>query len=203
MEVIKALLSFLSYVFHGLLCLILFAMSGLAMAAGAQTLQLGMLPWTGSTLLYTVFFGALLGLVTVILAIKGRLRPLFFVWSLVVTLLLLKGYIFSGYRFTPGEFRTVMYVIVGSVIALLGSWVQMGRKAGRGGRRRVQLRSADRVPCPAPRSFENGQRVFENGHPCDYRPDCKSGKAPVFPHGRRKPLWKGNCTEAGFSSRKK
>ena len=131
MEVIKALLSFLSYVFHGLLCLILAAMSGLALAAGVQTLQLGMLPWTGSTLLYTMFFGALLGLVTVILAIKGMLRPLFFVWSLVVTILLLKGYIFSGYRFTPGEFRTAIYLIVGSIIALLGAWVQMGRSTER------------------------------------------------------------------------
>ena len=130
MEVIKALLSFLSYVFHGLLCLILLAMSGLAMAAGAQTLQLGMLPWTGPTLLYTLFFGALLGLVTVILAIKGTWRPLFFVWSLVVTLLLLKGYIFSRYHFSPGEFRTAMCLIAGSVIALMGAWVQMGRKAG-------------------------------------------------------------------------
>jgi uncharacterized BrkB/YihY/UPF0761 family membrane protein len=74
-----------------------------------------------------MFFGALLGLVTVILAIKGMLRPLFFVWSLVVTILLLKGYIFSGYRFTPGEFRTAIYLIVGSIIALLGAWVQMGR----------------------------------------------------------------------------
>ena len=130
MEVIKALLSFLSYVFHGLLCLILLAMSGLAIAAGAQTLQLGMLPWTGPTLLYTLFFGALLGLVTVILAIKGTWRPLFFVWSLVVTLLLLKGYIFSHYHFSPGEFRTAMCLIAGSVIALMGAWVQMGRKAG-------------------------------------------------------------------------
>ena len=127
MEVIKALLSFLSYVFHGLLCLILVAMSGLALAAGAQTLHLGMLPWTGSTLLYTMFFGALFGLLTVILAIKGMLRPLFFMWSLVVTILLVKGYIFSGYRFTPGEFRTAMYLIVGSIIALFGAWVQMGR----------------------------------------------------------------------------
>ena len=130
MDVIKALLSFLGYVFHGLLCLILFAMSGLAMAAGAQTLQLGMLPLTGSTLLYAVFFGALFGLVTVILAIQGRVRPLFFVWSLVVMLLLLKGYIFSGYRFSPGEFPMAMCLIVGSMIALIGSWVQMGRKAG-------------------------------------------------------------------------
>ena len=105
MDVIRALLTFLAYVFHGLLCLILLAMSGLAMAAGAQTLQLGMLPWKGSTLLYALFFGALLGLVTVLLAIFGKLRPLFFLWSVAVTVLLLKGYIFSGYRFTPGEFR--------------------------------------------------------------------------------------------------
>src|SRR6266568_9052685 len=106
LQVIRALLSFLSYVYHGLLCLILIVMSGLAMAAGAQTLQLGMLPWTGSTLLYTLLFGGLVGLLTIILAIKGTLRPLFFVWSLVVMILMVKGYIFSGYHFSPGEFRT-------------------------------------------------------------------------------------------------
>ena len=129
MEVLKALLSFLSYLFHGFLCLILIALSGLAMAAGAQTLQLGMLPWTGSTLLHTLFFGALFGLLTVILAITGKLRPLFFVWSLAVTLLLVKGYIFSGYHFTPGEFRSALYLIAGSVVALLGAWAQMFRAA--------------------------------------------------------------------------
>jgi hypothetical protein len=129
LDVTKALLSFFSYIFHGLLCLILFAMSSLAIIGGAQTLQLGMLPWTGSTLLQVVHFGSLAGLVTVILAINGKWRPLFFVWSLAVTLLLLKGYIFSGYRFAPGEFRTAMYLIVGSVIALIGSWVAMGQKA--------------------------------------------------------------------------
>ena len=128
MDVLKALLCFLSYVFHGLLCLILLLLSGLAMAAGAHSLQLGMLPWTGPTLLYTLFFGALLGLVIVFLAIRGTWRPLFFVWSLVVMLLLVKGYFFSGYHFSPGEFRTAAYLIVGSVIALLGSWVRMGRK---------------------------------------------------------------------------
>lgn len=128
MAVLKALLSFLSYVFHGLLCLALFAMSSLAMAAGAQTLQLGMLPWTGPTLIYTLFFGALLGLVTIILAIKGTWRPLFFVWSLVVMLLLVKGYLLSAYHFGPGEFRTATYLMVGSILAVPGAWVQMGRQ---------------------------------------------------------------------------
>ena len=128
MEVVKALSIFLSYVFHGLLCLILFAVSSIAIAGGDQTLHLDMLPWTGSTLLYALLFGSLAGLVTVLLAIKGTWRPLFFVWSLVVAVLLLKGYIFSGYRFSPGEFGPVMCLIVGSWIALLGSFARMLRQ---------------------------------------------------------------------------
>jgi hypothetical protein len=118
-------LRFLAYLYHGLLCLILLAMSGLAMVAGAQTLHLEMLPWTGSALLYTLFCGALFGLATVILAIKGMLRPLFFLWSLVVAILLVKGYLLSSYHFGPGEFKTVVYLIAGSLIALLGSWFSM------------------------------------------------------------------------------
>src|SRR5664279_1488696 len=128
LEVVKALSIFLSYVFHGLLCLILFAVSSIAIAGGGQTLHLDMLPWTGSTLLYALLFGSLAGLVTVLLAIKGTWRPLFFVWSLVVAVLLLKGYIFSGYRFSPGEFGPVMCLIVGSWIALLGSFARMLRQ---------------------------------------------------------------------------
>lgn len=127
MEVIKALLSFFSYVFHGLLCLILIVLSCLATIAGAQTLRLGVLPWTGSTLLYVLFFGALAGLATVLLAIKGTWRPLFFVWSLVVLLLLVKGYVFSGYHFSPGEYRTAGFLMVGSAIAVVGAWARMGR----------------------------------------------------------------------------
>jgi len=130
LEVIKALLSFFSYVFHGLLCLILIVLSFVAMIAGAQTLQLGMLPWTGSTLLYALFFGALAGMATVLLAIKGTWRPLFFVWSLVVVLLLVKGYVFSGYHFSPGEYRTAGFLMVGSAIAVVGAWVRMGRTTG-------------------------------------------------------------------------
>ena len=131
LEVIKALLSFLSYVYHGLLCLIVLALSCLAMAAGAKSLELGMLPWTGTTLLYTLLFGALFGLLTVILAIKGTMRPLFFLWSLAVMLLMIKGYIFSGYHFSPGEFRTAIYLIAGSIVGVLGAWARMSRRSAR------------------------------------------------------------------------
>ena len=45
-------------------------------------------------------------------------------WSLLVAVLLLKGYIFSGYKFGTGEFKTAIYLIVASLIALLGAWFQ-------------------------------------------------------------------------------
>ncbi|MEO8370889.1 MAG: hypothetical protein ABI806_17030 [Candidatus Solibacter sp.] len=131
MEIVKALLSFLSYVYHGLLCLIVLALTSLAVASGAKSLELGMLPWTETTLLYVLFFGALFGLLTIFLAIKGTLRPLFFVWSLAVMLLLIKGYIFSSYHFAPGEFRTAIYLIVGSIIGVLGAWARMSRRSAR------------------------------------------------------------------------
>ena len=131
MEVFKALMRFLSYLFHTLLALFLFAVSGFAMASGARSLHLDMLPWTGSTLTYVLFFGSLFGLVTVVLALKGMLRPLFFLWSLAVTVLLVKGYFLSGYHFAAGEIRTALYLLVASILALFGAWFQMRRRPDR------------------------------------------------------------------------
>jgi hypothetical protein len=121
---------FLSYLFHGLFALFLLAMSSLALAGG-QMLHLDMLPWSGSTLTYAIFFGALFGLLCLVLALKGTLRPLFFLWSLAVAVLLIKGYIFSGYRFAAGEFERAFYLISGSLIALPGAWFQMSRRPAR------------------------------------------------------------------------
>jgi hypothetical protein len=125
LEVVKALLRFLSYLFHGLLCLMLLLMSGLSIVAGAGTLNLGMIAWTGATTTYILFLCALFGLATVVLAIRGTMRPLFFLWSLVVTIVLVKGYFLSSYHFESGDVNTALYLIGGSLIALLGSWLRM------------------------------------------------------------------------------
>jgi hypothetical protein len=126
-EVVKVIVRVFSYIYHAVLALFLAAVSGLALATAPQSLHLDMLPWTGSTLAYTVFFGSLIGLVTVVLALKKRLRVLFFLWSLVVVVLMLKGFIFSGFRFNPGSGgpRTAAYLMVGSLLALIGAWWQM------------------------------------------------------------------------------
>jgi hypothetical protein len=127
-EVLKAILRFLSYLFHTLLALFLLAVSGLALASGAGSLHLAMLPWTGSTLTYVLFFGSLFGLSTILLALKSLLRPLFFLWSLAVTVLLVRGYFLSGYHFAAGEVRTALYLVAASLLALFGAWFQMLRR---------------------------------------------------------------------------
>jgi hypothetical protein len=116
---------YFSYLFHFILALFCIAVSGLALGSGMPTLQFGMLPWTGRTLVYVLFFGALAGLLTVLLAMRGRLRVLFFLWSAVVFALLAKGYIFSGYKFHTGEFQRAMYLLAGSFVAFAGGWFQL------------------------------------------------------------------------------
>lgn len=120
-----AIVRYYSYIFHGLLAIFLIAVSGMALAVSPSSLHLDMLPWTGSTLTYVVFFGGLFGLLTVVLAILRKLPALFFIWSLVVTVMMIKGYIFSGYGFDPGGFWTAVALIVGSLIAIAGPWSQM------------------------------------------------------------------------------
>jgi hypothetical protein len=132
--VVKTLLRFFSYLFHGILALLLLAVSGLTLLSGGQGLHLGMLPWTGSTLTMVVFFGSIFGLVTLLLAMRARLRALFFLWSLGVIVLMVKGYILSGYHFAPGEARTAGYLTIAAVLALAGAWFQMWRKVDRAGR---------------------------------------------------------------------
>ena len=131
MDVVRALLRFLSYLFHGLLSLGLLVLSGLGLAAGAQSLHLEMIPWAGTTLLYVLLGAAAIGFLTLILALRGTAGWLFFLWSLVVFACLIKFYFLSGYRFSPGEAGKVLELVGASLIALIGSWFVMTRQPAR------------------------------------------------------------------------
>ena len=130
MGVVKALLRFFSYLYHGLFALIMTILGALlAIAHGEQSVRLEMLPWTDHALIHVLLFGGIFGMLTVILAIRGKLRPLFFLWAVLVTFYLIKGYFLGGYRFTPEEFKNVVYLVIGALVALLGAFVQMFRKS--------------------------------------------------------------------------
>ena len=113
-----------SYLFHGLLTLFLLAISTLALSSG-QALHLGMLPWKGQSLTYWLFFSSLGGLILVVLAVRRTWRPLFFLWSLVVLAMMVRGFFFSSYYFTgPPAFRRALYLTAGALIAAFGAWFQ-------------------------------------------------------------------------------
>ena len=124
-SVFAAIARYYSYLYHGLLTLFLIGVAGMALATSPASLHLDMLPWTGATLTYVVFFGGLLGLLTVVLAFFQKLPVLFFVWSLIVPVLMIKGYMFSGYGFEPGGVATAAELLTGALIAIAGPWMQM------------------------------------------------------------------------------
>jgi hypothetical protein len=115
---------YFSYAYHGLLALFLFGISLLAIISNAHTLHLEVLPWKGATLTYIALFAGLFGLAAVLLAVKGTARILLLVWSVVVVLAMIKGYVFSSYYFDKGEFSTTVMLIAGGLLALGGSWFQ-------------------------------------------------------------------------------
>jgi len=124
---LKALVRLFSYLFHGLLALFLLGISIVALTSG-QPLQLGMLPWQGPTLTYWLLAAALVGLVLVVLAISGRFRPLFFLWTLAVLAVMGQGFFLSHYYFAgSSEFRGALYWTAGALIAVFGGWYQMRR----------------------------------------------------------------------------
>jgi hypothetical protein len=114
---------YFSYAFHGILAVCLLAVSGLAILSGPQMLRLEMMPWSGATLAWVLLAGAAFALLSLWLAVRGKARILFLLWAAAVPVMLLKGYIFSGYKFS-GNFTTAVVLIVLSLAALAGAWFQ-------------------------------------------------------------------------------
>lgn len=132
---LKTLLSWLALLFHLLFCLSITSLGVFGLSIAAGHLRLEMLPWSGSVLAEILLFGGLFGLLTVILAILGKLRLLFLVWSLAAAAILTKALIFSGYRFAPGEWRRALYLVVCVWIAAIGAFFRMRALPARGPRR--------------------------------------------------------------------
>ena len=129
MGVIKALLRVFSYIFEGLLALFVMATSSIALATGSN-LNLGFLPWTGKAGAYWLLSLALAGLLILLMAMAGKLRALFFLWSLAVFVLLFRGLFISFYAFTgPVSFKTAVLLTSASLVAALGA-LPWPRKAG-------------------------------------------------------------------------
>ena len=122
---------FYSYLFHGLLGLFMLGISLVALTSGVP-LHLEMLPWSGATGTRLLAGAALFGLVSLLLALRGTARFLFFLWSLAVFVLMAKGFFLSSYHFGDfSGFKAAMLLTLGALVALFGAWFQMTRRSAR------------------------------------------------------------------------
>jgi hypothetical protein len=131
----KALLWLLrvySYLFHLLLSLFLLGIALVVLIEGQHNLKLDMLPWAGAALTRAVLLLGLAGLLCLGLAILGKVRWLFPLWTLIALALMIRGFFLSGYSFSgESHFRLIVWATVGALLAVLGSLSLFGRKSRR------------------------------------------------------------------------
>ena len=131
---IGALLRFYSYLYHFLLALFLLGLSLVAVVSNSHTLNLGMLPWKGSALTWWLFGTGLLGALSILLALAGKLRFLFLLYALAVLGMMLRGYFAGAYSFSgKDEFRLAVWLTAGALVAIFGAWSQLRKKRRRAG----------------------------------------------------------------------
>ncbi len=133
MSILSALMRIYSYVFHFVFGLFLAAIAFVGLiTSGGQGFKIGILPLQGWSQALSLLAAALFGIVTVILAVRGKLRILFLLWSLVVLGFLLKGYIFSSYGFPDrSELYNALYLIAAAILAAVGAALQFRPKPAR------------------------------------------------------------------------
>lgn len=132
MGFVRSLLRLYSFLFHGLFALFLLGLASLYLAGGNYTFRFYIFPWEGHTLAYVLLGLALAGIVVVLMAMNGAWRSLFFLWSVLVLLLILRGYFFSRYSFVrPGQLDTALWLILAAFLAAIGAKVQSRTRASR------------------------------------------------------------------------
>ena len=128
MGVLSGLLRFYGYLFAISLSLFTLGLSVVALASG-HPLSLGFLPWKGARLTYWLVGLGLMGLISVYLALRGRLGGVFFLWSLGVAGLLIWGFFLTPYSFTAAfPFRSAAWFSLAAFFAMIGAWPRAKRR---------------------------------------------------------------------------
>jgi hypothetical protein len=131
--IVRFILRSFSLLFHGAFALLLLGLSVVSFLTGAHTFEFYILPWKGETLAYVLLGLAITGVLIVLLAMRGTARMVFFVWSLFVLALIVRGYFFSYYTFVPGsgQLQMALWVLLAAVIAAIGARLKARPAAAR------------------------------------------------------------------------
>ena len=126
---IGLLLRIYAYLYHVLLALLLLALGVAALSTGRDNLSLGMLPWEGGRLTQGLLVLGVVGLLCVLLAVTGWLRFLFPLWTLLILVLMIRGFFLSPYTFSgEDEFKEAIWLTVGALVAFLASLSLFARR---------------------------------------------------------------------------
>lgn len=122
MRVFGGLLRVFSYIFHFVLALFLLGISIVTVATGQHILSLGMLPWRGETLTWWLLGSSLVGILSIVLAVTGRTRWLFVLYTLVALALMVRGFFLTSYNFGgPAVAKGAAWLTFGALGAFFGS----------------------------------------------------------------------------------
>jgi len=130
MRAIAWLLRVFCYLFHTMISAALLALGVVGIASDAQHMKVQTLPWQGTELTHWLVGLGLAGLLSVALAVTGKLRFLLPLWSVYVLGVLLKGVFLTSTVSFDGrsDFHNWLLLISGAVLALIGSFTIFGHR---------------------------------------------------------------------------
>ena len=113
----------ISYAISAAAALAMFALGSVARLSGNNNLQTTVLPWTGETLSNALIGLGLLGLATTILAVLGRFRAIYFLWTLAAFVLTVRWFFFTPLEFDGMDgLRSAGCLIAAMLIAAIGGY---------------------------------------------------------------------------------
>jgi hypothetical protein len=113
-----------SWIFQTVLCLTAIAVSLAAYVTGSGDLVIPWVAFHASNQAPFLICIGVLGLFCVVLAVRGNLRILLFLFAIHSLYMLVKGlFINAGYSFAgPDDFRNAVILTVGAFFAVVGAW---------------------------------------------------------------------------------
>ncbi|MFN3322377.1 MAG: hypothetical protein ACK5AZ_02680 [Bryobacteraceae bacterium] len=127
MKILRPVLRFYSYLYHLALALFLLGIALVALLTSADNLRMEMLPWSGPALIHWLLGLSLAGIVTIGLALGGRLRILFVGWCLLVLYFMVNGFFLGPFVFDGADQAvSAAWLTGGALLAVLGSLMQFG-----------------------------------------------------------------------------
>jgi hypothetical protein len=142
---VRTLLRLYSYFFLAAFAVVSLAMAVLMLVSGPQTVNFYLLPWetwTRTVRISALIGLALVGILVLLMAVRGKLQIVYIAWSVLALALIARYCFLSPQSYTPvaggftaallksGDFICALLLILAAIIAVLGASMRPVAKAG-------------------------------------------------------------------------